>query len=90
MPPPGFWRLYVNVNEKLSHAAINIIYGKAVPDVGNIACSSAVYKLYRAGVLTGSDVKGTFHPTSFITRAEAAAIVDRMAESNDRAIFSLK
>lgn len=71
-------------------AAINIIYDNAVPDVGNIACSSAVYKLYRAGILTGSDVKGTFHPTSFITRAEAAAIVDRMAESNDRVIFSLK
>lgn len=71
-------------------AAINIIYDNAVPDVGNIACSSAVYKLYRAGVLTGSDAKGTFHPTSYITRAEAAAIVDRMAESNDRVVFSLK
>lgn len=38
-----------------------------------------VFTLYRAGVLTGSDAKGTFYPDSTIQRSEAAAILSRMA-----------
>ena len=43
-----------------------------------------VYKLYKAGVLTGNDEKGTFAPLSNITRAESAAIVTRMVDENSR------
>jgi hypothetical protein len=39
----------------------------------------AIYRLYRAGILTGNDAKGTFSPYSSITRGAAAAIVSRMA-----------
>ena len=44
----------------------------------------ALYKteiihLYGAGVLKGSDLAGTFHGASTITRAEAAAIAVRVA-----------
>ena len=41
--------------------------------------ADAIYLLYRAGILTGNDDRGTFHPESTITRAEASAIVTRMA-----------
>ena len=57
----------------------------AVPDYGicdvvpGMRCSEAVYALYRAGVLTGSDRFGTFFPESSITRAEACAVMTRLA-----------
>ncbi len=68
-------------------AAINDIADNAIPDVD--MDMPYVYALYRAGILTGSDSLGTFHPKTYITRAEAAAIVSRMAESNYRKSFSL-
>jgi|GEM_PF-6897141 len=69
---------------------INTVGDNAVPDVPMTAsCAPSVYKLYRAGILTGSDVRGTFSPSSYITRAESAAIVSRMAESNNRVAFTL-
>lgn len=56
--------------------AINDVANGAIPDVAE---DEAVYKLYRAGILTGSDIKGTFLPESSIQRSEVAAIVTRMA-----------
>lgn len=51
-----------------------------IPDVrSGDAYAGAIYLLYRAGILSGNDDRGTFHPDSTITRAEAAAIVTRMA-----------
>ena len=43
-----------------------------------------VYEFYRAGILTGSDAKGTFHSASTIKRSEAAAILLRMFEASAR------
>lgn len=51
---------------------------------------TAVYRLYRAGVLTGSDEYGTFNPGSGIVRSEAAAIISRTVEPALRKTFSLK
>ena len=50
----------------------------------------AVFRLYRAGVLSGNDAYGTFAPTSNITRAEAAAILSRMVQPALRKQLSLK
>ena len=50
----------------------------------------AVYRLYRAGVLTGNDAKGTFTPFSNITRGAAAAIIGRMADASLRKQITLK
>ena len=70
--------------------AMNSVRDSAIPDVSATdASASYVYKLYRAGILSGGDVRGTFSPQSYITRAEAAAIVSRVAESNNRVSFSL-
>ena len=65
--------------------SINKVQDGAIPDVpADAAIAPAVYKLYRAGILTGSDEKGTFYPDRSITRAEAAAIVARMGDSSMR------
>lgn len=71
--------------------AISDIEEGAVPDVdAGSTCYDAVYRLYRAGVLTGSDAKGTFYPGSFITRGAAAAIIGRMAEPAQRKAIALE
>ena len=65
--------------------SINTVEKGAIPDVpADAAYAPAVYKLYKAGILTGSDEKGTFYPARSITRAEAAAIVARMGDSTAR------
>ncbi len=71
-------------------AAINHVADGAIPDVGmGSRYAEYVYTLYRAGILTGNDANGTFNPSTYITRAEAAAIVSRMAESDNRASITL-
>ena len=49
----------------------------------------AVYELYRAGVLTGSDAQGRFLPNNAVTRAEVAAIATRMVNASYRQSFTL-
>ena len=71
-------------------AEMNSVADDAIPDVKmSDSFAAFVYKLYRAGILTGSDANGTFNPQTYITRAEAAAIVSRMAESNNRVSITL-
>lgn len=43
-----------------------------------------VMQLYRAGILSGNDDKGTFAPDSNLTRSEAVAIVTRVIDSAKR------
>lgn len=60
---------------------INQVADGDIPDVRlSDVYGKAVYTLYRAGILTGSDDKGTFNPKSNIQRCEVAAIVSRMAD----------
>jgi hypothetical protein len=66
---------------------INSVPEGAIPDV---VSDAAVYTLYRAGILTGNDDLGTFHPESNIARSEVAAIVTRMAISELRKTVSLQ
>ena len=57
----------------------------AVPDVrsGDYA-ADAIWSLYAKGILAGTDGRYTFRPNTTITRAEAAAIVSRMARTEQR------
>lgn len=57
----------------------------AVPDVrpGDYA-ADAIWSLYAKGILAGTDGRYTFRPNATITRAEAAAIVSRMARTEQR------
>lgn len=80
----------------LSHAlpdegyrAINTIETGAIPDVDMAQdYSFGVYKLYRAGVLTGSRL-GAFQPDQLIKRSEVAAVVSRMVALDMRVSFEL-
>lgn len=59
----------------------NTVPDNTIPDVAAGSANAAeIYRLYRAGVLTGSDKYGTFAPETTIDRASVAAIVSRMAQ----------
>lgn len=76
-------------NETLKE--INKIEDNSIPDVKmQSSYSNAVYKLYRAGVLSGNDEYGTFAPDAPITRAEVAAILSRIVKPTERVIVNLK
>lgn len=69
-----------------SYKAISIV--DELPDVdANTPYSDAIFKLYRAGILTGSDGAGTFYPWNNITRAEVSAIVCRLLDESYRREF---
>lgn len=68
--------------------AINQV--EELPDVVNtMSYGMEIFRLYNAGVFTGSDKYGTFQPNDCITRAEVAAIVARMADPGLRKTLSL-
>ncbi len=70
---------------------LNEIEDNAIPDVPMTrSYADAVYRLYRAGVLTGYGSGGEFRPDSFVSRSEIAAIVTRMVDESQRKEFSLQ
>ncbi|MBE6571662.1 MAG: S-layer homology domain-containing protein [Ruminococcaceae bacterium] len=71
-------------------AEINDIAKGAIPDVEDGKYSLRIYTFYRAGILTGSDEKGTFLPDSNIKRSEVAAILTRMSDKTARKNITLK
>ena len=71
-------QIFYNALPASELAPINSV--ASLPDVPSSApYAAAVMALYQAGVLTGSDMYGTFHPNKNIKRSEAAAILTRMA-----------
>jgi hypothetical protein len=57
----------------------------SLPDVTSATpYYQAIFALYKAGVVAGSDESGTFKPGSPITRAEAAAIISRVILPDSR------
>ncbi len=56
---------------------------EAIPDTKD----QAVLHLYRAGILTGVDGRGTFQPDGSLTRAEAAAMLIRVVDPALRISF---
>ena len=70
---------------------INEIADGALPDVkAGTAGAEEIYRLYRAGVLTGGNAYGSFFPETPIERAAAATIVSRMAYRSLRQKFELE
>ena len=60
----------------------------SVPDVDASAPEAeAIYSMYAKGVLSGVDGALTFRPEGTVTRAEAAAIVSRMARAEQRLLL---
>ena len=57
----------------------------SLPDVSpEDPAAEAIYSLYAKGILSGTDGALTFAPEAPLTRAEAAAIVSRMARAEQR------
>ena len=70
---------------------INSISKGEIPDVsGSEYFDEAVYALYNAGIIIGSDDYGTFAPNTPIERSAVAAIAARMADKNVRLKAALK
>lgn len=69
---------------------LNTVADGAVADVPMSAgYAGAVYRFYRAGILSGSGGNAAFQPASGITRAEAAAILARIADPDRRVRLTL-
>jgi len=63
---------------------------ETLPDVNSgTPYRNEIFRLYRAGILTGNDAYGTFGPKDSITRAQAAAIITRVALPSERVAFTL-
>ena len=70
---------------------VNALADGALPDVKmRMAGAEEIYRLYRAGVLTGGNAYGSFFPETPIERSAAAAIVSRMAYRSLRQKFELE
>lgn len=50
----------------------------------------AIYRLYRAGILTGNDEYGTFTPDAGINRSSVATILYRVVDPAQRKVITLK
>ncbi len=86
-----FVSIFVKAMDEGSLVGYNEVADNAIPDVkADDENAEAIYKFYRAGILTGSDGKGTFNPTSSIKRSEVAAILSRMYNENVRQAITLK
>lgn len=80
-----FARILTNALPAEALAAINDIPEGAIPDVpAGTAYHDAVYRLYRAGILSGRDSAGTFAPADPITRAEVCVILSNMVDPAQR------
>jgi len=65
---------------------MNRVDDGAIPDVlESYSYGRAVYRLYRAGILTGADRSGAFFPGRTLSRAEAATMIMRVVDAGTRA-----
>ena len=71
--------------QKINNIAFSSIPDVDIPDT----YGEAIYMLYEAGVLTGSDDKGTFNPKSNIQRNEGITIVMRVIDLSQRRSIEL-
>ena len=70
---------------------INTVEDHSIPDVfDHMPEKDAIYRLYRAGIMTGSDEKGRFHPDDSIKRSEVAAVLSRIVEADSRRTITLR
>lgn len=68
-------------------SSLNVVK-RSVPDVAPGDCASdAIFGLYAKGILNGTDADHSFCPEDSLSRAEAAAIVARIARPEQRIEF---
>lgn len=85
-----FVNIFYGALPETEYEAKNTVSTGAIPDVSMTALqANKIYAFYRAGILTGSDAKGTFNPESNIKRSEVAAILTRMFDESARRSITL-
>ena len=86
----GYVEIFAKALPEEALSAKNSIANGYIPDVTMVhPQAAAIYKLYRAGILTGMDEKGTFEPDNSIKRSEVAAILTRMMNESARKELTL-
>ena len=74
--------------------ADNYVAKNTINKIPDVPTNGTYYKeimtFYKAGILTGSDAKGTFNPKSNIKRIEDAAILSRMMDATTRKSFTIQ
>lgn len=95
---------FADVTKKATRAQMAYIFFNSIPEwefteinsisrIPDVSVSNKYFHeikgLYNAGILTGSDSKGSFYPDNNITRAEAAAIISRVVDVSLRKTFEL-
>ena len=86
----GYMEIFASCLPDENLKEINSIADDSIPDVrAQAKYAPAVYKLYRAGILTGVDDDHNCNPSANIRRSEVAAILTRMMNADKRVSFSL-
>ena len=86
----GYMEIFANALPDEALKGINNVPDGSIPDVPMVHESSiSIYKLYRAGILTGVDAKHNCKPEDSIKRCEVAAIITRMMDETKRVKFSM-
>jgi uncharacterized protein YkwD len=81
--------IFANTLPESEYAAINTVSYGAIPDVpADSAYMMDVYKLYKAGIMTG-DSSSKFNGTSYISRSEIAAVITRLLGVEPRTSVTL-
>ena len=81
-----FAEIFAKAIPESDYNPINNIENGEIPDVSE---NDAVYMLYNAGVVQGSDATHSFKPDTNIQRSEVAAIVTRIIDKTKRIIFEI-
>lgn len=85
----GYMEIFSKALPDSALKQINNIPDGTIPDVPMTHNQAdAIYKLYRAGILQGSDAAHNCNPGASIKRSEVAAILTRMMDSSKRVWFS--
>ena len=86
----GYMEIFANALPDDGLEEINYIEENGIPDVpSNKSYAAPIYKLYRAGILTGVDAEHNCSPFANIKRSEVAAILTRMMNQEKRVSFNI-
>ena len=81
----GYMGIFAKALPEEGFGVINNVPDDSIPDVPSKASyAPGIYKLYRAGILTGVDAAHNCNPLANITRAEVAAILTRIMNESKR------
>lgn len=86
----GYMEIFANALPDEAFADINSIPDGSILDVkDNAPYAIYVYKMYRAGIVTGVDDEHRCNPEANILRCEVATIISRMMDEDKRVRFDM-